>query len=430
MDSNPWYNDFLQERNGTLAAFLPLPGKTGPAVHLHWKRLPSPLMTNESPTAGCTDSHLPQGALAPSSPCKGSLRRFRFNLPQRIAAGLLLCLLVQGVWAIAHSRALPGSGVAGDAASGSLQKGVLAYQLAGIAGALAPQAVATWAQRLPFLAAACLLGGALWWVTRRQFGNLGGYTALALYCFSPAIIQAAVTPAAEILAALGVYAGIYTAIGVAHAMQGPRRKWKPRLVLLALALGLAAAAQPAALLVTLLLGFGFMRWIAEGRRALLLPLLLLTTAGALVLLFASCGFSSQMLLLHLSTLASPSGLGLERLAGLLGFGHAGLGIAAVVGLALYATQRRSRFFGNTVPLVAVGVLVLLAETGTVAGALLWSLPFLFTFIAGTFADAYEGTRPRLALVAGGAIVLLQAAICIVSLPGILESAARQIQLPF
>jgi len=368
--------------------------------------------------------------LAPSSPCKGSLRRFRFNLPQRIAAGLLLCLLVQGVWAIAHSRALPGSGVAGDAASGSLQKGVLAYQLAGIAGALAPQAVATWAQRLPFLAAACLLGGALWWVTRRQFGNLGGYTALALYCFSPAIIQAAVTPAAEILAALGVYAGIYTAIGVAHAMQGPRRKWKPRLVLLALALGLAAAAQPAALLVTLLLGFGFMRWIAEGRRALLLPLLLLTTAGALVLLFASCGFSSQMLLLHLSTLASPSGLGLERLAGLLGFGHAGLGIAAVVGLALYATQRRSRFFGNTVPLVAVGVLVLLAETGTVAGALLWSLPFLFTFIAGTFADAYEGTRPRLALVAGGAIVLLQAAICIVSLPGILESAARQIQLPF
>ena len=39
--------------------------------------------------------------------------------------------------------------------------------------------------RLPFLFAGVLLGGCIWWVTRRLYGNLGGYTALALYCFSP-----------------------------------------------------------------------------------------------------------------------------------------------------------------------------------------------------------------------------------------------------
>ena len=64
--------------------------------------------------------------------------------------------------------------------------------------------------RLPFLAAGCLLGAGLWWVTRRLYGNLGGYTALALYCFSPAVLKACVAPNPEVLAALGVYGGVYT----------------------------------------------------------------------------------------------------------------------------------------------------------------------------------------------------------------------------
>ena len=100
--------------------------------------------------------------------------------------------------------------------------------------------------RLPFLFAGCLLGGCIWWVTRRLYGNLGGYTALALYCFSPAVLKACVAPNPEILAALGVYGGVYTCIGVAHAMQGPRRKWRPRMVLLTLLFGVAAASHIAA----------------------------------------------------------------------------------------------------------------------------------------------------------------------------------------
>jgi hypothetical protein len=36
-----------------------------------------------------------------------------------------------------------------------------------------------------------------------------------------------------------------------------------------------------------------------------------------------------------------------------------------------------------------------------------------------FADAYESPRARLAVAAGGAIVVLQVAMCLLSLPGLL-----------
>ena len=94
----------------------------------------------------------------------------------------------------------------------------------------------------------------MWWVTRRLYGNLGGYTALALYCFSPAVLKACVAPNPEVLAALGVYGGVYTCIGVAHAMQGPPRKWRPRIVLLTVIFGVAAASHIAALPLAALAG--------------------------------------------------------------------------------------------------------------------------------------------------------------------------------
>jgi hypothetical protein len=47
------------------------------------------------------------------------------------------------------------------------------------------------------------------------------------------------------------------------------------------------------------------------------------------------------------------------------------------------------------------------------------VPFLLTFIGGVFADAYEGPRRKLALAAGGAVVLLQVVFCLLSLPGLL-----------
>ena len=55
-------------------------------------------------------------------------------------------------------------------------------------------------------------------------------------------------------------------------------------------------------------------------------------------------------------------------------------------------------------------------TGAPGSPWLWSLPFLLTFIGGVFADSYEGPRGKLALSAGGAIVLAQAVLCLLSLP--------------
>jgi hypothetical protein len=254
----------------------------------------------------------------------GVIRRFRFNLPQRIAAGLLAAFLLQGLWVTAHQTLTDRdyqyarcgretwerpSALAGYYTTcGNIHDGILAYRVAGLpltlnfmgerfldlfrkpedrvvqpadASGREPQAgseLSTWELRhqmthillllrLPFLLAGCLLGGCLWWVARRLYGNLGGYTALALYCFCPAVLSACLNPNPEILAALGVYGGVYTSIGVAHAMQGPRRKWRPRIVMLMVIFGVAAASHIAALPVTALLGMAAMLWVAEGRRS-------------------------------------------------------------------------------------------------------------------------------------------------------------------
>jgi hypothetical protein len=64
-------------------------------------------------------------------------------------------------------------------------------------------------------------------------------------------------------------------------------------------------------------------------------------------------------------------------------------------------------------------LILLVMTGGPGSPWLWALPFLLTFVGGVFADAYEGPRGRLMMGASGAILLLQAIFCVLSLPGLL-----------
>ena len=397
----------------------------------------------------------------------GILRRFRFNLPQRIAAGLLALFLMQGLWLTSrqtlsdqdYQYARCGretwerpSALAGYYTTcGNIHDGILAYRLAGLPLTLnllaergldhlrkpedrvvqAGGEISTWELRhqmthillllrLPFLFAGCLLGGCIWWVTRRLYGNFGGYTALALYCFSPAVLKACVTPNPEILAALGVYGGVYTCIGVAQAMQGPRRKWRPRMVLLALLFGLAAASHIAALPVTALLGLVLMLWVAEGHRSQALPVVLMATAGALVLLFVCYGFSADAFSYVFRSSAGFLWLSMDPARRFFStLGNAGITVAAGAGLALYLGLRRSRYFGNTTPLICFLVLALLVMTGTPGSPWLWSLPFLLTFVGGVFADAYESPRGRLALAAGASIVLLQAVFCLLSLPGLL-----------
>lgn len=399
------------------------------------------------------------------------IRRFHFNRPQRIAAVLLALFLAQGFWLISRQTLTDrdyqyarcgremwegASPLAGYYTScGNIHDGVLAYRAAGLPLTLnllvergldhfrkpedrvvqmtGPNAapLSTWELRhqlphvlllirLPFLFAGFVLGAALWWVTRRLYGNLGGYTALALYCFSPAILKAAITPGPEILAALGVFAGVYTCIGVAHAMLGPRRRWRPRIVLLVASFGLAAAAHIAALPVVALLGLVAMLWVAEGNRSQALPVVLLASAGALVVVFACYGFSPDAFSYLFRSAAGFVWFSHDPAAHFFsGLGNAGVTIAFVAALILFFALRRARYFGNTAPLVCAIFLLLLITTGVPSSPWLWAQAFLFTFIGGVFADAYEAPRPRLALASGGAILALQVVFCVLALPGLL-----------
>src|SRR5260370_28477063 len=75
-------------------------------------------------------------------------------------------------------------------------------------------------------------------------------------------------------------------MGVAHAMQGPRRKWRPRILLLTAALGLTAAAHLLAALIGLAAALVLMLYLAEWRRRYLMPILIYSALGAVVILFA------------------------------------------------------------------------------------------------------------------------------------------------
>jgi hypothetical protein len=270
--------------------------------------------------------------------------------------------------------------------------------------------------RLPFLLGGCVLGGCIWWVTRRLYGNLGGYTALALYCCCPAILRACISPNAEVFAALGVYGGVYTCIGVAHAMQGPRRKWRPRIVLLTLIFGIAAAAHIAALPVTALLGLLLMLWVAEGHRSQALPLVLAACLGALFLLFACYGFSPDAFSYVFRSASGFLWFSSDPARRFFtNFTNAGISVATAAALVLYLALRKARYFGNTTPLFCAVVCMALVMTGAPGSPWLWALPFVFTFAGGVFADVYESPRGRLALAAAGSIVVLQAVVCVLSL---------------
>jgi len=261
-----------------------------------------------------------------------------------------------------------------------------------------------------------VLGAGLWWVTRRLYGNLGGYTALALYCFSPAVLHACVAPNPEILAALGVYGGVYTCIGVSHAMQGPRRKWRPRIILLTAAFGVAAAAHIAALPTVALLGLILMLWVAEGRRSQVLPVILVAVAGALLIVFACYGFSPDAFSYVFRSAAGFRSISLDPAKRFFAsFANAAITLASTASLVLFLSLKRSRYFGNFVPLLCAAVLFLLVLTGVSAAPWVWALPFLLTFAGGVFADAYEAPRRRLAIAAGAALVLLQVGTSVLSL---------------
>jgi hypothetical protein len=383
-----------------------------------------------------------------SQPPVQHLRKFRFNRPQFIAALLLIlfamqCLLVIGatpptmrdthfaacgsqVWAPFSPPTIS------PAACPALPEGILTYRAAGL-----PLAIHNWLAghpanarptdiygtflaldlwiRIPFLLAGIGLGACLWWVTRRLFGNRGGYVALTLYCFCPPIVLNSSLPNPSILAAFGLFAAIYTAIGVAHAMQGPPRKWRKRILLLAITLGFTAATSVLAFLVAFVLGTALLLWLAEDRRRYLPGLGLVWTALALFIFFAAYGFHPVAFGFFSPSHLLPATRAPHTLPSLVtGWTTAPTRIVLLVALLGYAGLRRARYFGNTTPLLIAFVLILLAVTHLTPAAWLWTLPFLITFLGGVFADLLESPRRKIFYGLTAALLFAQAALSILT----------------
>jgi len=393
---------------------------------------------------------------------------FYIGRAQRVAAVLLLVLFAECLWSIAH-RPLDAndyryarcgsemweapSAIAGYYTTcGNLNgDGTFAYRLAGvplIAQRLVLQAAdhfrkpqdreyeggilngTTWEARhqlkwvnyllrLPFCLFAVWLGGGLWWVAKRLFGHEGGALALALYVFCPAVVRYATTPNNEILALLGLYGMVYTAMGVAHALQGPRKKWKPRIILLTVALGLTTSAHLLAGMLGLLAGTIFFYYLAEHRRAYVAQIMILTSFGAMAIVFAGFGFRLAPFTYVFTGGSARFWFSLDAARNFATTpGNAGILVATAVALVVYATTRRSRYFGNTAPLLMVLVLLPLYTSQVVSAPWLWALPFLFTFVGGVFADMLESRQRKLFLLLSGAVVVTQAALCWMSLAGL------------
>src|SRR5271170_1585907 len=397
-----------------------------------------------------------------------NLPRIKFGRPQQMAALLLLVFLAECLWVVGRQqlsqqdyryaecgremweRPSPLAGY--FTTCGNLNgDGTFAYRVAGLPLTVQRLALlgadrlrnpenrvyaqsslngSTWEARhelfsvkyllhLPFIFFAIWLGGGLWWVCRRLFGNEGGFFALGLYCFCPAIVRSAVMPNNEVLAMWGLYGLVYAAMGVAHAMQGPRRKWRPRIALLAVSLGLTAAAHLLAAIIGFVMAVVWMMYLAQRRRSYVMQILVFSAVGALAILFASYAFR----LAPFSYVFTGGGArfwfaldGVRRF--FLSTTNAPIVVATLVALLLYVSTRRCRYFGNTAPLVMIFLLFPLVTTQTASQPWLWALPFLFTFVGGVFADVLEMRQRKMFLALSGAILLTQAMLCLTLLPEI------------
>ena len=388
-------------------------------------------------------------------------RGFYIGPAQRVAALLLLILFGECLWAIAHAplssddyryahcgremweRPSPLQGY--FTTCGNLNgDGTFAYRLAGFpltvqrlwllgtdqlrkpadrlyAGgslngttyeARHELAYVKWLIRLPFVLFGAWLGGGLWWVARRLFGNEGGALALALYVFCPAVIAYATVPNNEVLALWGLYGVLYTAIGVAHALQGPRRKWRPRILLLTVALGLTATAHLLAAILGFFVGSVLFFYLAERRRSYVAQIMIFAALGAVLIVFAGFSFRPSAFSFVFTGGSVRVWASLEALRSFFNRpANLGILVASAVSLILYLTSRRSRYFGNTVPLVMLLLLFPLYTTQVISAPWLWALPFLFTFIGGVFADVLETRQRKIFLLLSGAVVLAQAVVC-------------------
>jgi hypothetical protein len=265
-----------------------------------------------------------------------------------------------------------------------------------------------WLARAPYLIFSLLLGASLWYVSRRLYGNLGGYIALVLYCFSPGIIRASALWFAEpeTGAAWGAFGAVFTAIAVAHTLYAPREvvlwNWR-RIVLLGISLALAIGSQ-FSLAIVVPMALGFMLYLAPTRRSAAAAIWAAACVVAALLLFASYSFHAGAFVAgirHASffSITWPAFAmcgAYQQLLSQLAQSSPALAIAAPAALLAYLAWPRARYFGSHAPLLVTLVFLFLAiamphHPGR--GFQFLAIPFLFVFVAGVTTDLLE-TRYR------------------------------------
>jgi len=273
----------------------------------------------------------------------------------------------------------------------------------------------------PYLFFGVMLGASLWYVARRLYGNAGGYIALALYCFSPGMIvnAAGAQSVGEMGAVWGVFGTVFTAIAVAHTLYAPREvvlwNWR-RIVLLGLSLALAAGNQ-FSLAVLALVILPLMFWVAPVRPRAVLAIWITAIAVAVMLLFATYFFEPALFWqgmrharwMNFEPAAFRMSVSYRNAVQTIFVSSPPLMLALPVALIAYLGWKRTRYFGNTAPLLIALLMLILALAAPNfpgQGPHLITLVFFFVFVAGVFADLLETQQSP--LVTAGLCGLLSA----------------------
>lgn len=377
-----------------------------------------------------------------------SFLRGRFGSPQIIAGLMLLIFLGECAWLVAQQHS--GNFIFGEDDSSRVQEGLAQWRGRGIAAtpanaaladqfgegsdgrfsaehsplwyliASAPLAVFNvspdswlwlWLTRAPYVLFGGLLGASVWYVARRLYGNAGGYTALALYCFSPTVIRASTMwfSPPNIGGAWGAFGAVFTAIAVSHTLYAPREvvlwNWR-RILLLGISLALAVGSDFRLAIVLPLLVI-FMLYAAPERKGAALVIFTAACAATLAILFAAYFFHPRLLWhgfggarwLDISLPAIGMLGAYRQVADEIAASGPVLVILAPIAVVTFAFWRRCRYFGNSAPLVVAvlfGSLRVAAPHEPESALSLLMVVFLFVFVAGIAADVLETKRRELA----------------------------------
>lgn len=261
-----------------------------------------------------------------------------------------------------------------------------------------------WLTRAPYILFGTLLGASLWYVARRLYGNAGGYIALTLYCFSPAVIRSSALWVAEpdVAGAWGAFGAVFTAIAVSHTLYAPREvvlwNWR-RILLLGVSLTLAVGSQ-FGLAIVIPVVLVFMLYLAPDRKRAAVVILASACLIAVVLLFASYFFHPGLFLnglkhgrfidAKLHALLMP-GAYRQLLKEIAGSGPV-LVLLFPTALVVFLVWRRTRYFGNAAPLIIAFLFLLQRVLSPHSAGSVFSIVgvvFLFVFISGIVADLLE-----------------------------------------